>query len=195
MLKEGIEIDRAANPEELRSCSNVCPCWCAFLGTGCSSYNSSPTTRIKRSGKGMAPMMRRVFAKGLFAFVMFVLLSASQSCFHYFAEMTFCVPSSHVPNSEFARGYFSSTSIMSEFWVSHKKYYCTYCKIYISDDAPSKAQHENGLRHIGNKERFVRNLYKTSEKKKHDQEEEKREIARIDQVPLFFSQRVVVAYG
>ncbi|KIM30515.1 hypothetical protein M408DRAFT_328088 [Serendipita vermifera MAFF 305830] len=70
---------------------------------------------------------------------------------------------------------------MSEYWVSHKKYYCKYCEIYIADDAPSRSQHENGLRHQGNKERFIRNLYKTGEKKKRDDEEEKREIARIEQ--------------
>lgn len=70
---------------------------------------------------------------------------------------------------------------MSEYWVSNKKYYCTYCKIYIADDAPSRKQHETGLRHQGNKERFVRGLYKTSEKRKHDLDEEKREMVRIDQ--------------
>lgn len=76
----------------------------------------------------------------------------------------------------------SSQIQMSEYWVSNKKYYCTYCKIYIADDAPSRQQHENGLRHKGNKERFVRTLYKTTEKRKHDLEEEKREMIRIDQV-------------
>jgi len=78
---------------------------------------------------------------------------------------------------------------MSEYWVSNKKYYCTYCKIYIADDAPSRQQHENGLRHKGNKERFVRGLYKTTEKRKHDLEEEKREMMRIDQVSKLFHSR------
>jgi ribosomal protein L15E len=79
---------------------------------------------------------------------------------------------------------------MSEYWVSKKKYYCKYCEIYIADDAPSRQQHENGLRHKGNKERFVRGLYKASEKKKHDLEEEKREMARVEQVrlPVLLSQ-------
>jgi hypothetical protein len=72
-------------------------------------------------------------------------------------------------------------SLQSEYWVSHKKYYCKYCEIYIADDAPSRTQHETGLRHQGNKERFIRNLYKNGEKKKRDEEEEKRELARIDQ--------------
>lgn len=69
---------------------------------------------------------------------------------------------------------------MSEYWVSKKKYFCKYCEIYIADDAPSRNQHENGLRHQGNKERYVRNLYKTAERKKRDDEEEKREMIRID---------------
>ena len=71
---------------------------------------------------------------------------------------------------------------MSEYWVSHKKYFCKYCEIYIADDAPSKRQHESGLRHKGNRDRYVRNLYKEGERRKKDLEEEKREMARIEKV-------------
>jgi len=70
---------------------------------------------------------------------------------------------------------------MSEYWVSHKKYFCKYCNIYIADDVPSRRQHESGLRHKGNVERFVRGLYKEGSKRKQDLEEEKREMARIEQ--------------
>ncbi|EJD03320.1 uncharacterized protein FOMMEDRAFT_55883, partial [Fomitiporia mediterranea MF3/22] len=69
---------------------------------------------------------------------------------------------------------------MSEYWVSHKKYFCKYCETYITDDAPSKRQHESGLRHKGNRERFVRNLYKQGERRNKDLEEERREMARIE---------------
>ncbi|KAL5507004.1 hypothetical protein ACEPAH_6460 [Sanghuangporus vaninii] len=69
---------------------------------------------------------------------------------------------------------------MSEYWVSHKKYFCKYCDIYITDDAPSRRQHEAGLRHKGNRERFVRNLYKQGERRKKDLEEEKREMVRVE---------------
>lgn len=69
---------------------------------------------------------------------------------------------------------------MSEYWVSHKKYFCKYCNIYIADDKPSRTQHENGLKHKGNVERFVRGLYKAGEKRKQDLEEEKREMVRIE---------------
>jgi len=69
---------------------------------------------------------------------------------------------------------------MSEYWVSNKKYFCKYCNIYIADDKPSRTQHEGGLRHKGNVERFVRGLYKTGAQKKQDLEEEKREMARVE---------------
>ncbi|KAI0268882.1 hypothetical protein BC834DRAFT_1040162 [Gloeopeniophorella convolvens] len=70
---------------------------------------------------------------------------------------------------------------MSEYWVSKKRYFCKYCDVYIADDAPSRQHHENGLRHKGNVERFVRGLYKTGEKRKKEAEEEKREMQRIEQ--------------
>jgi WW domain-binding protein 4 len=70
---------------------------------------------------------------------------------------------------------------MSEYWVSKKKYFCKYCDIYIADDVPSRQQHENGLRHKGNVERFIRGIYKAGEKHKKDLEEEKRETKRVEQ--------------
>jgi hypothetical protein len=69
---------------------------------------------------------------------------------------------------------------MSEYWVSKKRYFCKYCDIYIADDVPSRQQHENGLRHKGNVERFIRGLYKGSEKRKKDIDEEKRDMARVE---------------
>ncbi|KAG1775427.1 hypothetical protein EV702DRAFT_973203 [Suillus placidus] len=68
---------------------------------------------------------------------------------------------------------------MSEYWVSHKRYHCKYCNIFIADDVPSRQHHENGMRHKGNVERFVRGLYKAGEKAVKDRDEEKREMERI----------------
>ena len=75
-----------------------------------------------------------------------------------------------------------SVTTMSEYWVSKKKYFCRYCEVYIADDVPSRQQHENGLRHKGNTERFIRNLYKTGEKRKKELDDEKREMARVEKV-------------
>lgn len=71
---------------------------------------------------------------------------------------------------------------MADYWVSHKRYHCKYCNIYIADDKPSRLQHENGLRHKGNVERFVRGLYKEGEKRVRDSEEEKAIMAQVEQV-------------
>lgn len=64
--------------------------------------------------------------------------------------------------------------------MSKKRYFCKYCDIYIADDAPSRQQHENGLRHKGNVDRFIRGLYKGSEKRKKDLDEEKRDMAKVE---------------
>ncbi|KAG8808473.1 hypothetical protein FRC17_003935 [Serendipita sp. 399] len=71
-------------------------------------------------------------------------------------------------------------STQSEYWVSQKKYWCKYCEIFIADDAPSRSLHENGQKHQGNRERFIRSLYKSGEKKKREEAEEKKELARIE---------------
>jgi hypothetical protein len=76
----------------------------------------------------------------------------------------------------------SLSTAMSEYWVSHKRYHCKYCNIYIADDVPSRQHHENGMRHKGNVERFVRGLYKAGEKAVKDRDEEKREMERISKV-------------
>ena len=67
---------------------------------------------------------------------------------------------------------------MTEFWKSRNKYLCTYCNIYIADDAPSRQQHESGLKHIGSRDRYVRDIYKSGERAKKELEEEKREMQK-----------------
>ncbi|GAA5952952.1 hypothetical protein JCM21900_001528 [Sporobolomyces salmonicolor] len=69
---------------------------------------------------------------------------------------------------------------MSEYWVSRDKYWCRYCKIYIADDKPSRTQHETGLRHKGNYERYIRDIYKKGDRDRKDKAEEAKEIARIE---------------
>ena len=83
------------------------------------------------------------------------------------------------------------------------RYFCTYvcliwpclgnayarlqCKIYIADDKPSRSQHENGLKHKGNVDRYVREVYKKGETNKKDKADEAAELARVNNVrlPLF----------
>ncbi|GAA5912509.1 uncharacterized protein JCM6883_005925 [Sporobolomyces salmoneus] len=69
---------------------------------------------------------------------------------------------------------------MADYWVSRDKYFCKYCKIFIADDKPSRIQHETGLRHKGNYERYIRDIYKRGAKDQKDKIEESKEIARIE---------------
>ncbi|GJN87100.1 hypothetical protein Rhopal_000045-T1 [Rhodotorula paludigena] len=69
---------------------------------------------------------------------------------------------------------------MADYWVSRDKYYCKYCKIYIADDKPSRIQHETGLRHKGNYERYIRDVYKKGMQQKKDRVEEAQEVARVE---------------
>ncbi len=46
----------------------------------------------------------------------------------------------------------------------------------------SRSLHENGLKHQGNKERALRQLYKTGEHAKRDKEHERRMMERIERV-------------
>lgn len=66
--------------------------------------------------------------------------------------------------------------------MSKKQYWCKYCDIWVRDDAPSKRLHESGMKHQGNKERFIRNLYKGGERAKRDKEAEARQMERIEAV-------------
>ncbi|TIB77496.1 hypothetical protein E3Q18_01712 [Wallemia mellicola] len=45
---------------------------------------------------------------------------------------------------------------------------------------PSRAQHENGLKHKGNKDKFIRNIYKRSQQDQKDRAFEERELRRLE---------------
>ena len=46
----------------------------------------------------------------------------------------------------------------------------------------SRTHHETGLRHKGNYERYIRDIYKKGERDNRDKAQEAKEIARIDAV-------------
>ncbi|GAA5866851.1 hypothetical protein JCM3774_001821 [Rhodotorula dairenensis] len=69
---------------------------------------------------------------------------------------------------------------MSDYWISRDKYFCKYCNIYIADDKPSRLHHETGLRHKGNYERYIRDIYKKGAQQKRDRADEAKELARVE---------------
>ena len=52
----------------------------------------------------------------------------------------------------------------------------------INDDAPSRAHHENGMRHKGNVERAVRDAGKNKERAEVEARKAKKEMEKIERV-------------
>ncbi|KAJ3295370.1 hypothetical protein HK104_002747, partial [Borealophlyctis nickersoniae] len=70
---------------------------------------------------------------------------------------------------------------MSERWVSNKKYYCSYCKIYIQDNKASRNIHEGGKKHKEAVEMFLRDVHRRSENKSKQDQETRAMLERIEQ--------------
>lgn len=56
---------------------------------------------------------------------------------------------------------------------------------YCEADDQSRKQHETGLKHQGNKERFIRDLYKSGSVAKREKANAEAEMARINAVRTF----------
>ncbi|KNZ57735.1 uncharacterized protein VP01_2087g9 [Puccinia sorghi] len=76
---------------------------------------------------------------------------------------------------------------MTEYWVSKQSYFCKYCDIFIRvrplnkhDDKPSRDQHEKGLRHKGNLERYIREIYKKEDRAKRERADEASQLSKIE---------------
>lgn len=73
---------------------------------------------------------------------------------------------------------------MSEYWVSRKTWTCKYCNLTINDDVPSRLQHENGMRHKGNVERALKDVYRKSENDRREKRNLEIEMKKINRVSL-----------
>ncbi|KAI9329268.1 hypothetical protein BDR26DRAFT_922985 [Obelidium mucronatum] len=79
---------------------------------------------------------------------------------------------------------------MSERWVSNKKYFCEYCRIYIADNKPvefadkSRTLHETGLKHKGNIERHLTDVRKRDAEKRKQEEYNKRIVDQVERKAL-----------
>mmetsp|Transcript_37092 Transcript_37092/g.148018 ORF Transcript_37092/g.148018 Transcript_37092/m.148018 type:complete len:245 (-) Transcript_37092:900-1634(-) len=70
---------------------------------------------------------------------------------------------------------------MSEYWVSNARHHCKYCKVWIADNKIQRRQHEEGLKHKDNVERFISNMKEENQKKKQEELRKKEELFRINQ--------------
>ncbi|KAJ3026295.1 UNVERIFIED_CONTAM: hypothetical protein HDU68_005896 [Siphonaria sp. JEL0065] len=69
---------------------------------------------------------------------------------------------------------------MADRWVSNKKYFCEYCRIFIADNKPSRTQHETGLKHKGNIEKHLTEVRKRDAEKRKQDEINKRIVDQVE---------------
>lgn len=69
---------------------------------------------------------------------------------------------------------------MSEYWVSNKKYYCKYCKIYITDNKISRQTHDNGRKHKEIVQMYIRDVQKRKKEEEKEAEETRKMLQQIE---------------
>ncbi|KAJ3143123.1 hypothetical protein HK100_009622 [Physocladia obscura] len=73
---------------------------------------------------------------------------------------------------------------MTERWVSNKKYYCDYCRIFVADNKLQRQHHESGLKHKGNVERHLSDIRKRDAEKKRTADETARILDTVERRTL-----------
>ncbi|OLY81747.1 WW domain-binding protein 4 [Smittium mucronatum] len=66
---------------------------------------------------------------------------------------------------------FSKLRKWSEYWKSTNKHWCIYCKIFITDNKPSRSIHEKGTKHALNVQQYLQDV--DSQKKKQIRKDNK----------------------
>uniref|UniRef100_A0A061QZT2 WW domain-binding protein 4 n=1 Tax=Tetraselmis sp. GSL018 TaxID=582737 RepID=A0A061QZT2_9CHLO len=59
---------------------------------------------------------------------------------------------------------------MTEFWVSQKRHWCEYCKVWLNDTISARSTHENGVKHQENVARKLREMRQKGDAEKKEQE-------------------------
>ncbi|KAJ1673686.1 WW domain binding protein 4, partial [Spiromyces aspiralis] len=83
----------------------------------------------------------------------------------------------------------------SEYWVSNKKYWCRYCKIFIADDKPSRTIHDNGRKHKENVQKFLSDLERDKREKQKQDAKLQKTLEKIEQAALESYQRDITNSG
>lgn len=73
---------------------------------------------------------------------------------------------------------------MSEYWKSQAKFWCKFCKIYVTDNKISRQNHDNGKKHKDNVSMYLRDVDRRSKADEKKTEAMKREMAKIEAVRL-----------
>ncbi|KAJ1724280.1 WW domain binding protein 4 [Coemansia erecta] len=74
----------------------------------------------------------------------------------------------------------SSSSQRKAPWVHNTKYWCQYCQIFVQDNKSSRAMHDNGAKHKGNVEKYLRKIDKVSKDRDDAKTKLRTELDKIE---------------
>ncbi|KAJ1848694.1 hypothetical protein LPJ73_003900, partial [Coemansia sp. RSA 2703] len=74
----------------------------------------------------------------------------------------------------------SSSSQRKAPWDRNTKYWCQYCQIFVQDNKSSRNMHDNGGKHKGNVQKYLRKIDKDSKEKDDAKEKLRTELDRIE---------------
>eukprot|EP00933_Yihiella_yeosuensis_P064244 TRINITY_DN6760_c1_g3_i1.p2 TRINITY_DN6760_c1_g3~~TRINITY_DN6760_c1_g3_i1.p2 ORF type:complete len:117 (+),score=30.15 TRINITY_DN6760_c1_g3_i1:34-351(+) len=69
---------------------------------------------------------------------------------------------------------------MTEWWVSQKKHFCEYCKVWTGGHLWQIKKHEDGRMHIEKKEAYLRDTRIRAKEKEKEEDDVKRQLAEIE---------------
>eukprot|EP01112_Ceratiomyxa_fruticulosa_P016057 TRINITY_DN4815_c0_g7_i1.p1 TRINITY_DN4815_c0_g7~~TRINITY_DN4815_c0_g7_i1.p1 ORF type:complete len:289 (+),score=92.95 TRINITY_DN4815_c0_g7_i1:93-959(+) len=73
---------------------------------------------------------------------------------------------------------------MTEYWVSGAKFWCRYCKVFITDNKVTKRTHENGKKHKEKVEEYLQQVRKEQQQQTREQNALEAEIKRIQKAGI-----------
>ncbi|KAJ2516777.1 WW domain binding protein 4 [Coemansia sp. RSA 1939] len=65
-------------------------------------------------------------------------------------------------------------------WDRNNKYWCQYCRIYVFDNRSSRSIHESGTKHKANVQKYLRQISKDTEAKKHEEQRLASQLEKIE---------------
>ncbi|KAJ3126178.1 hypothetical protein HK098_007810 [Nowakowskiella sp. JEL0407] len=69
---------------------------------------------------------------------------------------------------------------MTEFWVSQKKHWCKYCKMFVTDNKISRQNHDSGKRHKDLEQQYIREIQKRQADKRREENETRKILAQVE---------------
>ncbi|KAF9972002.1 hypothetical protein BGZ73_004928 [Actinomortierella ambigua] len=81
----------------------------------------------------------------------------------------------------------------ADYWKSNAKFWCKFCKIYITDNKVTRKTHDSGTKHKENVERFLREQNQRSRDKIADDAKLKKEMDAIEKAAQLQYQKDVEA--